>query len=138
MLLQFSHEGRNYSLKFNKFNTMFILGDIAVGKSLMCQDLKDFIDYSKSLSNVCVLDIYDKNYLTTLKSHESYFKYDVFVIDNADILVTPEVNNIINSHRDKFWVMIGRRLPDCVLSADSVCKLVEKRTKCFEVDYNVI
>ena len=38
MLLQFSHEGRNYSLKFNKFNTMFILGDSAVGRRCVDDD----------------------------------------------------------------------------------------------------
>ena len=135
--LEFSYKDRSYYLRFNKFNIIFIVGGVC--KTLMCEDLKEVCKRDKSFSNVCVLDIYDSDkVLSVLQSKESYDRYSIFVINNADILVTPEVNNIINSRRDRFWVLIGRRLPNCILSLCSVCKLSEVAPKRFESDYNVI
>lgn len=135
--LEFAYKDRSYFLRFNKFNIIFIVDGVC--KTLMCEDLKEVCKQDKAFANVCVFDIYNSDkVLPVLKSKETYEKYKYFVINNADILVTPEVNNIINSHRDRFWVIIGRRLPNCVLSLCSICKLSEVSPKHFECDYNVI
>ena len=124
--LEFSYENRHYKLSFRDFNVMLIIGDSSVGKSLLCSDLKRVKNFDDNYSDVCVLNVFDDDYLQLLSSEDTYNKYSMFVIDNADILVTPEVSEIIKKHYKHSWILMGHEIPSCVLSATCICKLEYK------------
>ena len=134
--LEFSYKDRSYYLKFNLFNIIFIYDGVC--KSLMCQDLKELSKQDEAYADVCVLNVYDSDKVESLlKAEETYEKYKYFVIDNADLLVTPEISNIIRKHWKWFWVLIGRNIPNCVLTRASICKLSEVVPNHFETDYKI-
>lgn len=139
MDLSFKLDNRAYSLKFNGSRVIQIVGDAATGKSLMCHDMREYSNIDKNFSdNVLVIDIEDEK----LISVEKMRNYRFVVIDNADLLITPEIDDeIAQSQREakpRFWIIIGRDERGTI-SGNSIGSLVRKEVGGkyqFSMDYN--
>jgi hypothetical protein len=144
MALDFSYDKRHYSLKFNAMRILRITGESAVGKSLMCSDaLRRRVDkHGKKIRVVRSgdADLFTSSAVDTLVAQE----YKYFIVDNADILLTPELEaKILDSLRQKndvYWVLLGRK-PRGFVSHNCVGVLkrdVKNGQHYFSVDYSTV
>lgn len=135
MALKFEYDNRKYDIFFNNLHVILIIGNSAVGKSLMCNDLRA-VKSDNNEDKVVVLDINDIDiYKDFLRNKNNYKKYKYVVIDNADILVDDEVSNIIDTELETRWILIGRRIPKCIKSLASL-GILKKKNGIICVEYS--
>ena len=138
--LKFSHRNRRYDLAFNMAPVMQIRGDSGTGKSLMGSDLQAEKEIQKKLSNVLIVNFKTRELLKLLSNNDK--EYDFVVIDNADIILTPEYDNLIFEKiiqpTKTQWIILGRKSYNCVISAACRGVLVRQKianTYYFTIDY---
>lgn len=115
-MLEFSYKKRIYELQFNVFPVIQIVGKSASGKSLLCSDLRKHI-FSTRRNDVNVVNVLDNTELTTNKVRELIHDYIYIVIDNADLLITDQIQELISDSSDEgknFWVLMRRNDFWCV------------------------
>jgi len=108
--MKFEFENRHYDLEFNSM-VIQIIGESAVGKSLMYQDLQAHIDANQELGfekDYLLINYQNRKFYTNLEQLRE-FKY--IFIDNADIVLNSAIDDeIIDSQKTSrnYWVLIGR------------------------------
>lgn len=133
--IKFSIHGRSYNLKFNLANIMQITGDSSVGKSLFYQDFQDYLRLNGKDSEVLFINDDNKSGIDSIKTKQLLSKYKIVIIDNADILMTIEIEKIILTRTDIYWVIIGRNMYGCVpFSSLGALQVDEKNL--FSINYN--
>ena len=136
MTLDFNYDNRHYSISFMS-KAIQIVGEAAAGKSLMFQDLRYFANKSPSLQGQ-YLFVNHANHQETDINRMTLYKF--VVIDNADIILTPEIERLIiqsQLEEETQWVLLGRSPLGCIIT-NSVGKLIcEERDGqyYFYVDY---
>jgi hypothetical protein len=91
-------------------------GKSASGKSLLCNDLRKYI-FCEDIDNIKVVNVFDFKKIPINYLNDWVQNYDYIVIDNADILVTEEIQYIISdsvNKRKNFWILMGRNDLWCV------------------------
>ena len=138
--MNFDYDNRHYSLEFNSM-VIQVMGESAIGKSLMYQDLQAYINANPELgleNDFLFVNAQNKKEYTDVKRLRGY-KY--VVIDNADIVLTPDIDReIIESQKDSrnYWVLIGRE-PRGSVVGNSVGMLVHESKDgqhYFKMDYS--
>ena len=115
-MLEFMYGKRKYVLNFNVFPVIQIVGESATGKSLLCSDLENHIFESKR-KDAFVIDIFDLEGLDAARAFNLSEKHKYIVIDNADLIITEELQMLISDSidaRKNFWVLMGRNDFWCV------------------------
>jgi ABC-type lipoprotein export system ATPase subunit len=115
-MLEFKFRKREYELRFNVFPIIQIEGKSGSGKSLLCSDLKAHIAASNR-DDVHVTNILETKELTLEEAVQWKEKYKYIVIDNADLLITEQLQELISDsvdERKNYWVLMGRNNFWCV------------------------
>lgn len=122
--------GRTYKIEFNHLRILQITGNSETDKSLLVSDFLDQRCIRQDLSNSLVID---RMFPEGLKLITENCQYDYVIIDNADILVTEEIDKMIKENikcnTKTYWIIIGRRVYDCVLSMGCIGELEETLVK---------
>lgn len=127
--LTFTGPIRKYDIRFRRGTTLLLRGNSAAGKSLMCYEIFHSKGVEKHLDSVFVIDAeqaYGLDLCELFANEALYAKYSMFVIDNSDILITPEVAAVIREHLDRHWIFIGRRVPECLMDISCIGELEEQ------------
>ena len=128
--LRLSNMGRTYKIEFNHLRILQITGNSETDKSLLVSDFLDQRCIRQDLSNSLVID---RMFPEGLKLITEDCQYDYVIIDNADILVTEEIDKMIKENikcnTKTYWIIIGRRVYDCVLSTGCIGELEETLVK---------
>lgn len=132
--------GRNYNIEFNHLRILQIKGKASTGKSLFVSDFKEQMRVRKDLQNSLVINWKNPNDINLITDN---CKYDYVLIDNADVLMTEEISRNIEKNLEKnsdtYWIIIGRRDYDCILSIGCIgelCSIIKGNKKYFYIDYN--
>jgi hypothetical protein len=137
MELKFNYDNRHYTLDFNS-RVIQIAGDSAAGKSLMYQDLQHCMNRdAKFGSKVLLININSNKDLTA----EQRKPYKYIVIDNADLIITPEIDEeIIESQKEgrNYWIIFGREPRGSVIgnSIGVLTRTMQDGQYYFKMDYN--
>ena len=114
--LVFENSGRCYEIHFNRTNILQLKGDSGTGKTLFASDLKEQRDNVPNFPRILVIN-YDNRELLELLTSLNDLPYDLVVIDNADIILTKELDTAIYhallSTSRAYWIIIGRTWFDC-------------------------
>lgn len=137
--LRFRLGYRTYHLEFRGYRVLKLCGDSATGKSLFANDLNRYegdLGQFGTNEHVLVLSMWNRTSLSML-TDGAWKRYTLVVIDHADVLLTPQIEEIIkgsllDSENDTYWVIIGRRFHSCCptgLSSATLKMEVDKATK---------
>jgi len=113
--LVFKNGNRQYNIKFNRTHMLQLKGDSSTGKSLMAHDLREQRGKISNFPEILVIDVINRESIDFISMHKTS-KYDLVVIDNADILITQEVDKIICKEllsSKTYWIVIGRKWYNC-------------------------
>ena len=137
--MKFDFDNRHYDLNL-KSMAVQIVGESAIGKSLMFQDLQAYINKHPELN-------LDAHFLFVNAQNRVHYtdvllfrKYQGVIIDNADIVITPAIDEeIISSQKsgNTQWIIIGRE-PRGSIITNSVGTLVHTLNEGnyhFSIDY---
>jgi hypothetical protein len=117
--MQFSNANRFYDIRFNLLNLIQIVGEAATGKSLMCADLREVCRHDEWYKkHLYVIDVSNRQAMGYFDSCMRDYEY--IVIDNADVLLTLELQLKIcdslfsdDKKTNNKWILIGRKLYVC-------------------------
>lgn len=114
--LKLKNGNREYNIIFNGVQIIQLKGDSSTGKSLLASDIKEQRGQIVNFPNILVIDEFN-NELLKLLEPEQIPEYDLIVIDNADILVTTDLDTLIcnelNRNFKTYWIIIGRKRYKC-------------------------
>lgn len=100
---------------FTYYNIVQINGNSGSGKSLFFSDFQALQRVSKDYQNCLLINEYTQDRVEKLFSNHVY---DVVVIDNADLIITREldfhISDEVLAHKPTLWVILGRRSFYCV------------------------
>ena len=115
-------------------NFTVIAGDSATGKTFLAAIILGDIAYS---SKILRFNYSIMGSLDTLVNTINTTRGAIFVLDNADLLLTEEVSEAILAHRhDNQYIFIGRRLNGFLVGLQSYSELVfDANTKTFSLVY---
>jgi hypothetical protein len=122
------------------FPIMQLAGKAATGKSLFFNDLRKHALYANR-TDIKLVNIYDCAEISTVALSGWIHQFVFIVIDNADLLITEQLQHMISDSvdvRKNHWVLIGRRDYWCV-SPKCVGKLLiqdDEDTKKIYVSYS--
>ena len=138
--LVFSYANRHYYLQFNFLPIIQLKGYTASGKSLFVHDFGRIRKNHANFKNSLIVNSRHPEGLQLIKHH----KYDYVIIDNADILITPDLDayifyQVVSGESTKY-IIIGRRNYSCVATLSGVgalrCQQNEETGEFyFSVDY---
>lgn len=121
--LHFQNDNREYLIEFNRVQVMQLMGDSAIGKSLFVSDLNEQKlgqqPHQEQQGQECKLLTITENNSEALELVKNPLEidYDLVVIDNADILITEELDQAICEALFKptktYWIIIGRNWFNC-------------------------
>ena len=140
--LVFDNGSRHYAIRFNRTKIIQLRGDSSTGKTLFCSDLREQRTKIPDFPTILVIGSFNRESLGLLNDLNN-LSYDLVVIDNADILLTPELDKAIFesliSANKTYWIIIGRKWFDCC--SYSGCRGVLRSRKIrgnaytFEIEY---
>lgn len=137
--LKFRIGYRSYILEFRGYRVLKLCGDSATGKSLFASDLNKYegdLGQFGTNEHVLVLSMRNRAALSMI-TDGAWKRYTLVVIDNADVLLTPQIEEIIKGsildpENDTYWVIIGRKFHSCCptgLSSATLKMEVDKANK---------
>ena len=121
------------------FPIIQIIGRSGSGKSLLCNDLQAYIIVSRR-NDIYITNIIDTKELRLEDTVLLTEKYKYIVIDNADLLITEQIQELISDSIDEkknYWIIMGRKDYWCV-NIKCVGELIERREdrhSLFEIVY---
>lgn len=118
--LRFKFMHRSYVVEFRGYRVLQLSGESASGKSLLANDLKQYegdLGQFGTNEHVLVVSFWNREVLSML-TQDICKRYTLIVIDNIDVLLTPEIAKIITDSifdpkDDTYWVLIGRKFQSC-------------------------
>lgn len=134
--LIFSINRRNYDICFNRFNIMVLEGTSGSGRTLFFNDLREFIQIKK-IKNICLITYKDEEDNPLAILQKDIDKYDLVVIDRADLVLDVDFELFICKYTDVNWIIIGRKNFGCIPSLVTVGKL-RNENNVIKVNYGVI
>ena len=105
---------RRYEIAFHRYNIVQICGLSATGKSLFFSDFVEQQLTTDKYNNCLLINFRTADRLEKLWTDHVY---DMVVIDDADALITPELDEHIRNrvHTDPtLWIILGRPAFSCV------------------------
>ena len=99
-------------------NVTFITGDSGVGKSALYSFLEEYSSEDNRFRCINYID-HNKGYKTAIKNS----KGKLFVIDNADLLLTDNLRQYIVTDIENQYIIIGRNPSGLFLSQDDINEL---------------
>lgn len=126
--IEFAFGNRVYQIDYHFYNIVQLVGDSASGKSLL---YSDFLSIQKideetnehKYTNCLLINKDSKDRLSKLFTGHVY---DIVIINNADLIITPEIDMLIFEQvvsRPTKWIIIGRRNYRCVPSPVCISEL---------------
>lgn len=112
--LEFMVQKRHYNIPFLYYPIVQLKGDSAAGKSLFVQDFETLKRTNKDYANSPIINVGNRESLKLLKDKS----FDYVIIDNADLLITHEIDKFIFSHiitmPETHYIILGRKNFACV------------------------
>jgi len=137
--LKFDFDNRYYNLNLRSMAVQ-IVGESAIGKSLMFQDLQAYINKHPELKlegKFLFVNAQNRVHYTDVLL---FRKYQGVIIDNADIVITPAIDEeIISSQKssDTQWIIIGREPRGSIItnSIGTLVHTLDEGNYHFNIDY---
>lgn len=126
--LNFRNANREYTIEFNRQPILQLEGDSGTGKSLLAHDLKEQRGRIDNFPEILVIDAINYETLELIRLHR-VDKYNLIVIDNADILIDKEIDRIICemlTNSRIYWIIMGRNWFNCCSYEGCRCVLESK------------
>ncbi len=112
-----------FEVSFNlDYNITFIIGDSGTGKTAVFSFIKELSTEDKRIKCFNYLDI-KKNYKNSIKKS----KDNLFVIDNADILLNDKMREYIAKDTNNQYIIIGRNPTGLMITRDNIYEIMSEK-----------